>query len=150
MNLMKTRWITFLSCLAILGASHAKTTQSPEEDVPHFIEQYDRAWNNKDVSAVGHVLAPDYVYFSSTGQVQSRQHVLNMLVSPKYILASAERTEVTVYQMSGTAVVSSRWKGHGSYDGKEFRDDQRCSVVLVRDGQRWLVLSEHCTQIVSP
>jgi len=147
---MKTGWITVLSCLAILGASQAQTARSPEEDVIHFIEEYDRAWNNKDASAVGRLLAPDYVYFSSTGQVQSRQHVLDMLVSPKYILASAERDEVKVYRMSGTAVISSRWKGHGSYDGKEFRDDQRCSVVLVRNGRGWLVLSEHCTQIVGP
>jgi ketosteroid isomerase-like protein len=147
---MKSRWIAILSCLAIIGASQAQTARSPQEDVIHFIAEYDRAWNNKDASAVGRLLAPDYVYFSSTGQVQSRQHTLDMVVSPKYVLASAERSEVKVYRMSGTAVVSSRWKGQGSYDGKEFRDDQRCSVVLVREGQRWLVLSEHCTQIVVP
>src|SRR5437899_13021319 len=115
------------------------------DDLIHVIEQYDHAWNNKDASAVGRFLAPDYVYFSSTGQVQSRQHTLDMLVSPKYVLASAERSEVKVYRMSGTAVVSSRWKGHGTYDGKEFRDDQRCSLVLVQAGKSWLILSEHCT-----
>jgi len=145
---MKTSWITVLSCLAILGASPAQTTLPPEQDVVHFVQEYDRAWNNKDASAVERLLAVDYVYFSSTGQVQTRQHILDMVVSPKYILASAERSEVKVYRMSGTAVVSSRWKGHGSYDGKEFRDDQRCSIVLVRDGEGWRVLSEHCTQIV--
>jgi ketosteroid isomerase-like protein len=149
-NAMKPRWITVLSCLAILGASQAQTKPAPQEDVIHFIEEYDRAWNSKDASAVARLLAPDYVYFSSTGQVQSRQHMLDMMASPKYILASAERSEMKMYRMSGTAVVSSRWRGHGSYDGKEFRDDQRCSIVLVRDGQRWLVLSEHCTQIVAP
>ena len=147
---MKSRWLAILSCLAIFGVSQAQTSLALQEDVMRFIEEYDRAWNSKDVSAVARLLAPDYVYFSSTGQVQSRQHTLDMVVSPKYILASAERSEVKVYRLSGTAVVSSRWKGHGSYDGKEFRDDQRCSVVLVRDGQRWLVLSEHCTQIVAP
>ena len=147
---MKTRWITVLSCLAILGASQAQTLLPPDEDVIQIIEEYDHAWNNKDASAVARLLAPDYVYFSSTGQVQSRQHMLDIVLSPKYVLASAERSEVKVYRLSGTAVVSSRWKGHGSYDGKEFRDDQRCSVVLVRDGQRWQVLSEHCTQIAAP
>ena len=147
---MKTRWLAVLSCLAILGASQAQTLLPSEKDVIHVIEEYDRAWNNKDASAVARLLAPDYVYFSSTGQVQSRQHMLDMVLSAKYVLASAERSEVKVYRLSGTAVVSSRWKGHGLYDGKEFRDDQRCSVVLVRDGQRWQVLSEHCTQIATP
>ncbi len=147
---MKTRWVAVVSCLAILGASPARSVPLPEEDIIHFIEAYDRAWKNKDASAVGRVLASEYVYFSSTGQVQSRQHTLDMLVSPRYILAAVERSEVKVYRMSSTAVVSSRWKGHGSYDGKEFRDDQRCSVVLVREGQGWRILSEHCTQIAAP
>jgi len=149
-SVMKTRWVAILSCLAVLGASPARTSSSPDQDIVHFLEEYDHAWNNKDASAVGSILAPDYAYFSSKGQVESRSHMLDMLLSPKYILASAERSEVKVYRMSGTAVVSSRWKGHGSYDGKEFHDDQRCSVVLVQKGQGWQVLAEHCTQIVAP
>jgi ketosteroid isomerase-like protein len=147
---MQTRWLAVLSCLAALGGSSAPTALSPDQDVVHFVEEYDRAWNNKDAAAAGSFLAPDYVYFSSKGQVESRSQVLDLLLSPKYILASAERTEVKVYRMAGTAVVSSRWRGHGSYDGREFHDDQRCSVVLVQKGQGWRVLAEHCTQIVAP
>jgi ketosteroid isomerase-like protein len=145
-----TRWLAVLSCLAVLGGSPARTALSPDEDVVHFVEEYDRAWNHKDAAAAGSFLAPDYVYFSSKGQVESRSQVLDLLLSPKYILASAERSEVKVYRMAGTAVVSSRWRGHGSYDGREFHDDQRCSVVLVQKGQGWRVLAEHCTQIVAP
>jgi hypothetical protein len=44
--------------------------------------------------------------------------------------------------------VSSRWKGQGAYDGQPFHDDQRCSIILARVKQQWLVVSEHCTQIV--
>jgi ketosteroid isomerase-like protein len=145
---MKTM-VTGLICLTMIGSSPAQSRLSPEQGAIHFIEEYDRAWNHKDAAAVGRVLAPGYVYFSSKGDVVSRQQTLDMLLSPKYVLASAERSEVKAYLMSRTAVVSSRWKGHGSFDGKEFRDDQRCSVVLVREGQGWLVMSEHCTQIVA-
>jgi len=147
---VKTAWGLLLFCLTIFASLPAQTVLSPDEDVVHFIEAYDHAWNNKDAAAVGRLLAADYVYFSSKGQVESRQHMLEMLLSPKYILSSAERGEMKVYRMSGTAVVSSRWKGRGSYDGREFIDDQRCSVVLVRQKQGWQVLSEHCTQIVVP
>jgi len=73
-----------------------------------------------------------------------------MLRSAKYILNSAERSEIAVYRTGKTAIVSSRWKGQGSYDGEEFRDDQRCSIVVAQEGGRWRVLSEHCTQIVVP
>lgn len=74
--------------------------------------------------------------------------MLDMAFSPKYTLLSAERSEIEVHRMSGTVVVSSRWRGHGTYDGQEINDDQRCSIVLGRDQQRWRILSEHCTQIV--
>jgi len=147
---MKNNTVTILICLTMIGASPAQARLSPEQDAIHFIEEYDRAWNHKDTAAVGRALAPGYVYFSSKGNVVSRQQTLDMLLSPKYVLASAERSEMKAYVTSGTAVVSSRWKGHGSFDSKEFHDDQRCSVVLVREKQSWLVMSEHCTQIVAP
>lgn len=147
---MKTNLVTVLMCLTIAGLCPAQSRLSLEQDAIHFVGEYDRAWNHKDAAAVGRVLAPAYVYFSSKGQVQTRRQTLDMLLSPKYVLASAERSEVKAYVTSGTAVVSSRWKGHGSYDGKEFRDDQRCSIVLGRQGQGWQVLSEHCTQMVAP
>jgi len=88
-------------------------------------------------------------YFSSKGDVSSRRQTLDLLRSPRYILFSAERTEVEVRRTGNTAIVSSRWQGHGSYNAQEFRDDQRCSMVLVQTGRGWRVLAEHCTQIVA-
>src|SRR5215469_9799917 len=147
---MKLNFALVLLVFAACGICLAQTRQSEEEDISRFVERYDNAWNHKDTAAIERILAPDYVYFSSKGQVTSRQSLLEELLSPKYKLASAERTELKVYLTSGTAVVSSRWKGHGTYDGLEFHDDQRCSIVLARGKQGWLVLSEHCTQIVAP
>jgi ketosteroid isomerase-like protein len=147
---MKTNFAMVLSFLALCGVSPAQTKKSLDQDISRFIERYDKAWNNKDAAVIERILAPDYVYFSSKGEVRSRQSVLDELLSPKYILASAERTEIKAYRTAGTAVVSSRWKGQGTYDGREFHDDQRCSIVLAQGKRGWLVLSEHCTQIVTP
>jgi ketosteroid isomerase-like protein len=149
-GIMKLKFTLVLFFLAVCGICFAQTKQSEEEDISRFVERYDNAWNHKDTAAIERILAPDYVYFSSKGQVRSRQFLLEELLSPKYKLVSAERNEVKVYLTLGTAVVSSRWKGHGTYDGQEFHDDQRCSIVLARGKQGWLVLSEHCTQIVAP
>jgi len=147
---MKLKFTLILFLLAVCGICLAQTGQSEEEDITRFVKSYDDAWNSRDTATIERILAPDYVYFSSKGQVRSRQSLLEELLSPSYKLASAERTELKVYLTLGTAVVSSRWKGHGTYDGQEFHDDQRCSIVLVREKQGWLVLSEHCTQIVAP
>ena len=147
---MKLKFALVPFFLAVCGICLAQTRQSEQEDISRYVKRYDDAWNHKDTAAIERILAPDYVYFSSKGQVRSRQSLLEELLSPKYKLASAERTELKVYLTLGTAVVSSRWKGHGTSDGQEFHDDQRCSIVLVRAKQGWLVLSEHCTQIVAP
>ena len=128
----------------------AQRLESSEGDVVKFVEKYDNAWNHKDASAIESILAPDYVYFTSKGGIESRRALLDELMSPTYKLASAERSEMKVYFASGTAVVSSRWKGQGTFNGAEFHDDQRCSIVLARAGQSWQVLSEHCTQIANP
>ena len=143
--------VAMLSSLVVIGAlSFSQTSQSANTDIVQFLQTYDNAWNNKDASTVETVLGADYVYFSSKGMTESRQQVLDMLRSPKYALASAERSELKVYRTGDTAVVSSRWKGHGTYDGREFHDDQRCSIVLGLEKQHWQVLAEHCTQIAVP
>ena len=94
---------------------------------------YDAAWNRRDSLAVGAALSPGYVYFSSTGRVVTREGALEFLRSPEYRLAAAERSEVRVTHASPeAAVVASRWRGHGTWRGESFRDDQRCSLVLHR------------------
>jgi ketosteroid isomerase-like protein len=134
-----------------LGTPMSSTliAQSPstDEGIVSFVQTYDRAWNRKDVTAVERILADRYLYFTSTGGVSSRQRTLDMLRSPKYVLDSAERSEIEVYRTGNTVIVSSRWKGNGTYDAEKFRDDQRCGIVLARAGRSWKVLSEHCTQI---
>jgi ketosteroid isomerase-like protein len=143
------KFTVFLSFLAICAISAAQTTHS-QENIGQFINKYDSAWNHKDAAAIERLLSPRYVYFSSKGEVRSRQSLLDELLSPTYILVSAKRSEVKAYLTSATAVVSTRWQGKGTYAGREFHDDQRCSIVLARQKQTWLVLSEHCTQIVAP
>jgi ketosteroid isomerase-like protein len=148
--MIKIKSMVLLLCLVLCGVSRAQKGQSTEEDIGRFVEKYDSAWSHKDAAGIQRILAANYVYFTSKGGVESRQQVLDMVLSPKYSLVSAERSEMKVYRTSNTAVVSSRWKGHGTYDGQEFHDDQRCSIVLAQESHGWQILSEHCTQIVGP
>jgi ketosteroid isomerase-like protein len=152
-NTMKRSFAVALliAALGILGSAAPGTNapSSTNDRLVDFVRNYDKAWNRKDVPSLERALAADYVYFTSKGDVWSRQRTLDLLRSPKYILNSAERTEIEVYLTGKTAIVSSRWQGHGSYNGEEFRDDQRCSIVLARAGRGWKVLAEHCTQIAT-
>jgi len=114
------------------------------------LSSYDKAWNRKDVDGVSRILADDYVYFSSTGELIDRKSTLTFLTSPDYKLTFVERSELKLISKSASlAILSSRWKGRGAYGKETINDDQRCGLVFVKQGKAWKLLSEHCVQIVS-
>jgi hypothetical protein len=57
------------------------------------------------------------------------------------------RSEIAITLYGNTAIVSTRWKGKGSYRGTPFNEDQRCSIVLIKKDNKVEILSEHCTPI---
>jgi ketosteroid isomerase-like protein len=135
--------IVFLCfCLSTVAADSISDNQINE-----LIQRYDAAWLKKDVAAVSETMSPEYVYFSSDGKLSDRQWMLDFLQKKSYKLDRSERSEIEIHRTGSTAVVSSRWIGTGSYDGKPINDDQRCGIVLSRVKGRWLIVSEHCTQI---
>lgn len=142
-----------LICLAFLLSFNADVFAQKSDEITESVlktlKKYDNAWNKKDAKTVGEILAAEYIYFSSTGELSDRKETLNFLVSPKYILTFVERSEIKSFREDKTVIVSSRWKGKGSYEGGEINDDQRCGQVFVKDGKMWKLLSEHCTQIVN-
>ncbi len=140
---------TALACST--GARSAAPASPAPEQIRAVIRTYDAAWNRRDTATVAAILAEDYVYFSSEGAVVPRTETLAFLASPTYLLQAAERSELEVtHATSTTAVVSSRWRGHGTWQGQRFNDDQRCSLILDHAGGRWRFLAEHCTQIARP
>lgn len=138
--------------IAVLVSTNVAAAQDKDARINEALKAaaaYDTAWNKKDVAAAEHFLAPEYVYFSSTGTLSDRENTLKFLRSPDYVLTFVERSEIKAFRNGDTVVVSSRWKGKGKYGKTEINDDQRCGQVFVRSGGKWKLLSEHCTQIVS-
>jgi len=132
-----------LATLAAEGAG-ARETGSPQQ----AIERYDAAWVARDKAALEKLIAPDFVYFTSKGGEWSRSRWLAFMLSPAYALEAAKRTEIVVHSTGDVAIASTRWVGNGSFEGRPFRDDQRCSMTIARDAGSWRILSEHCTQII--
>jgi ketosteroid isomerase-like protein len=144
--------LILLTLLAVFSATLATSAQARpnEESIRSVLTRYDNAWNKKDVDDVSRILADDYVYFSSTGDLTRRKATLDFLASPDYKLTSVSRSEISVLsQNDRVAIVTSRWKGRGTYGKEEINDDQRCGLVFILEGKVWKLLSEHCVQIVS-
>jgi hypothetical protein len=130
-----------LACAPAAGADQS-------DDIRAITARLDSAWWVHDTAAVGKLMSPSYVYYSSRGDVVPRERFMAFLIEPTYKLELAERSEVDPRFDGNTAVVSTRWKGRGWWKGESFVDDQRCSMVWHRAFDGWRLMSEHCTQIV--
>ena len=126
-----------------------KPTQAPitEDEVIHVINKFDEGWRNKNLQSVDSVLSPAYVYFTQSGGTFSRDSVVATAGESSYQLESMSRSEFVVNLYDNTAVVSTRWKGKGIYRGTPFDEDQRCSIVVIKNNNKVEILSEHCTPI---
>lgn len=139
------------ACLTFILFANAASAaaEADSADPIETVRAYDDAWGRKDSGALETLIAPNFAYFSSKGALWSRKRFLGLLLSPKYELESSDRSELVAHRTGNTAVISSRWQGNGSYDGRPFVDNQRCSLVLARLESKWKVASEHCTQIMA-
>ena len=118
------------------------------DDFVRLNEEWNRAWLRKDLGAVEHLMAREYVYVAPNGRVLDRQTILSILGSPSYRLHAGSRSELTVRVLaSGVALLTDRWQGEGTYEGRTFRDDHRCTSVLVRNDGRWQIVFEQCSPI---
>jgi ketosteroid isomerase-like protein len=146
----RLRVALILAMLVGAAAAYSQNDGAMPSTLKNALTEYDRAWNAKETAAVGRILADDYVYFSSTGELTTRKATLDFLASPDYKLTFVERTEVKLLSQSDSvAIISSRWKGRGMFGKEVINDDQRCGLVFVWERKRWKLISEHCVQIVS-
>lgn len=140
--------IALLGVLVSPQPAGGQTGPQEAARVASVVARYDSAWNRRDTAAVARLLAPEYQYFSSVGDVQGRDSTMSFLADPRYLLIHAKRSEIAVTTNGSVAVVGSRWQGEGTWRGERFKDDQRCGQVWQSMAGEWKLLHEHCAQIV--
>jgi hypothetical protein len=146
-TIMKNYAFYFLLVISTFFSCKQKQSELTEDEVVKVINKFDDGWRNKDLPAVDSVLAPGYTYFTQSGGIFSRDSVVATAGESAYTLEGMSRTEFVVDLEENTAIVSTRWKGKGSYRGTPFDEDQRCSIVVIKKDNKVEILSEHCTPI---
>jgi uncharacterized protein (TIGR02246 family) len=113
-------------------------------------EAWIRAWFEKDAGTVNALMTNDYEYVGPNGRVLDRATILQIIRSPTYSLSSGMRTEVRMLEIApGVVAVAHRWHGTGTYEGRSFKDDHRCTTLCVRRDGKWLIAHEQCSPIGS-
>lgn len=144
---MRSACIFFLLMTLILVSCNQNDNSITDDEVINVIKKFDAGWQNKNLKAVDSVLAPAYVYFTQSGGTFSRDSVVATAGESSYVLHDMSRSELLISLYDNTAVVSTRWKGKGTYRGTPFDEDQRCSVIVIKKDGKVEILSEHCTPI---
>jgi hypothetical protein len=99
-----------------------------QDDLKRLNETWNRAWLEKDVATVERLMSPEYVYVAPNGDVLNRAALLEIIRSPRYHISWGTRTEVEIRPLRTDAgIVLHRWQGEGSYEGRPFKDDHRCT-----------------------
>lgn len=116
------------------------------DDIEPVIAAWITAWFQKDAGTVEALMAPEYRYLAPNGQVLDAGRILQIIRSPGYALSSGSRSEVRLMQVTpDVVVVTDRWQGTGTFEGRSFTDDHRCTRVWVRRQGRWRLAHEHCS-----
>jgi uncharacterized glyoxalase superfamily protein PhnB len=129
-------------------AAPAGPPASAEADLHAAVGRYDTAWAAKDTAAVGHLLAPEYTYFTSSGELSDRSASLGFLTDTSYVLTLSHRSDVEITIAGSVGRVSSRWEGKGRFRGEPVLDDQTCGQIWLWERSRWLLFTEHCANRV--
>ncbi len=135
----------FLFVVTVMASCEEKSIT--KEEAIAAIKKFDDGWEHKNLHAVDSVLSPYYIYFTQSGGTFSRDSVVATAGENSYLLHDMSRSELDVTLDGNTAIVSTRWKGKGTYRGTPFDEDQRCSIVLIKKNNKVEILSEHCTPI---
>lgn len=138
-------WLT--TCLLLFAGCRKSRNTLTEQEVLSIIQRFDDGWERKNLQLVDSVLSPDYIYFTQSGGTFSREGVVQTAGSSEYTLERVQRSALDIHITGNTAVVSTRWKGKGVYRGEPFDEDQRCSIVVVKQNGKLSILSEHCTPV---
>jgi len=133
-----------LLCALPLTALRA---QKADDAILAIVTRIDSGVVRKDTAALGALLAPEFQYFTSRGDVMDRAASLAFVADTGFKLASAARSETSLHRTGNTVVVASRWFARGRVGAQSFADYERCSLTLVEAKRGWQVTSEHCTQI---
>jgi hypothetical protein len=134
----------FLSILLACGQGRQWSDRDAEITLRTRLQTYDSAWVAKDSTTIEKILAPQYAYFTSTGDLSSRIQTFTFLADTSYQLTRSHRTELAVTVAGPVARISSRWEGSGRYQGEPVEDDQTCGQTWVFMSGDWKLFTEHC------
>ncbi len=142
------RRLIFAAALALAACSPSNGPGSPEveQSLREANARYDRAIVAGDRAALETLLAPDYVYIDSQGQVRDRAATLAQQGAGGVRIESPGSEEVAIRWLGDHALVTGRFRGRVTMGDNSAPIDERYSSIWQRQDGAWRIRHEHTSQ----
>ena len=143
-------------CVVSLFASAqtpaARPAQAGSEEAT--IRQIEQEWGNAlvkaDIAALDRILAADFEWTSSEGQVQTKAQSNADLRSGQLKMESWTLNDMRVRILGDTAIVHGMSTEKSRYKGKDTSGQYRWTDVFAKRGGRWLAVASHGSKVAKP
>lgn len=139
-----------LAALVATQLTFAQVNHSIDVEVVQAVlatnRQPDRAWNDKDVNALDHLWADDYLFIGWAGEIMNKRERLAAIRSGTFQVQSVESDEVKVRVFKDVAFLTDR---------ERIRTDQgeivaRSTRAFILRNGHWQLITAQKTRVGSP
>ena len=129
------------------GKVHTRENEKEKEEIRQLIRQWDEALVNRNVEFIESILAEDFTYIYSSGQVQNRIELLASIKTPDLKIESSSSTNVRVRIYGNVAVAIAEGRTKGTYKSKGFENHYRFTDVWSKKKEGWKAVATQVTDI---
>lgn len=154
------RTVVYAVAVALVTAACAVTlyagqSKPKKHDNRHQIEQLEEAWRNAvikcDTTALGTLLADDYIAITASGLLQTKEEALTNLRSGRVHITDLEFSDRKLRFYGNTALVTSLANVTAADADKELTGSYRYTRVYVLSPQgKWKIVSFEASRIRFP
>ncbi len=121
-----------------------------EQQILALFEAGDKALMNADLEALSQIFADDYVQYDDSGNPQSREAILEKLLTGAIRYPSIVSTRRKIRLFGDTAVVHGSESDEVEAEGKRFAARYIYLDVLLRRNGEWKIVASQLARLAEP
>jgi ketosteroid isomerase-like protein len=151
---MRVAAIIIIITLPISSFAQTINRNSPnkaEQAIREIERLYRDAVMRQDVTAVGRILADDFIATSSRGELRDKaKEIDDIRPSPDFKMEAFDLDDIDVRSFGDTAVVTGRSTLRVAFKGQSNTSVFRYTRVYVKRKGRWQVVAQQLTRVPQP
>ncbi len=111
--------------------------------------EFERAVVSNDATAVGRLLADDWIIVGPDGRIIDKSRFLEVILSGALSHEKMEFQDMRVRIYDNTAIVTALTTSKGKFMGQEFTSLERATDIFVKQNDRWQCVFTQLTRFTA-